>query len=144
MGCLAQWAQQAHWARVLLVAGGQRQSSLTTTVSLGLLLLSRLAIARGQSSVLALIVGILVLDLTVQGVHITNQTVIYRVKPEARNRLTAGYMTSYFVGGAAGSLISASAWQHASWTGVSIAGGSFAALNLLVWWRGYQPPQKAE
>ena len=120
------------------------KAHLTTTVSLGLLLLSWLAIAWGQSSVLALIVGILVLDLTVQGVHITNQTVIYRLKPEARNRLTAGYMTSYFVGGAAGSLISASAWQHASWTGVSIAGASFAALNLLVWWRGYQNPQKAE
>lgn len=60
----------------------------------------------------------LVLDLTVQGVHITNQTVIYRIYPDARNRLTAGYMTSYFIGGAAGSLISASAWQHAGWTGV--------------------------
>lgn len=56
-----------------------------------------------------LIIGILVLDLTVQGVHITNQTVIYRIHPDARNRLTAGYMTSYFIGGAAGSLISASA-----------------------------------
>ncbi len=44
-----------------------------------------------------------------QGVHITNQTVIYRIHPDARNRLTAGYMTSYFIGGAAGSLISASA-----------------------------------
>lgn len=116
------------------------KAHLTTTVSLGLLLLSWLAIAWGQNSVLALIIGILLLDLTVQGVHITNQTVIYRLKPEARNRLTAGYMTSYFVGGAAGSLISASAWQHAGWTGVSIAGGSFAALNLLVWWRGYQHP----
>ena len=73
---------------------------------------------------LALIVGILVLDLTVQGVHITNQTVIYRVKPDARNRLTAGYMTSYFIGGAAGSLISASAWQHAGWTGVCAIGGA--------------------
>ncbi|VEB55258.1 transmembrane transport protein [Salmonella enterica subsp. enterica] len=40
----------------------------------------------------------LVLDLTVQGVHITNQTVIYRLHPDARNRLTAGYMTSYFIG----------------------------------------------
>jgi hypothetical protein len=71
--------------------------------------------------VLALIVGILVLDLTVQGVHITNQTVIYRVKPEARNRLTAGYMTSYFIG-AAGSLISASAWQHAGWAVFAASG----------------------
>ncbi|VYT97195.1 MFS transporter [Metakosakonia massiliensis] len=128
-------------------AGGladKGKAHITTTVSLALLLLSWVAIALGQYSIVALIVGILVLDLTVQGVHITNQTVIYRIKPDARNRLTAGYMTSYFIGGAAGSLISASAWQHAGWTGVSIAGASFAALNLLVWWRGYHSQTGSE
>ena len=121
-------------------AGGladKGKSHITTTASLVLLLLSWAAIWYGHVSVLALIVGILVLDLTVQGVHITNQTVIYRVKPDARNRLTAGYMTSYFIGGAAGSLISASAWQHAGWTGVCAVGSVMALLNLLVWWRGY-------
>ncbi len=121
-------------------AGGladKGKSHITTTASLVLLLLSWAAIWYGHVSVLALIVGILVLDLTVQGVHITNQTVIYRVKPEARNRLTAGYMTSYFIGGAAGSLISASAWQHAGWAGVCAVGAVMAILNLLVWWRGY-------
>jgi predicted MFS family arabinose efflux permease len=121
-------------------AGGladKGKSHLTTSAGLVLLLLSWAAIWYGHTSVLALIVGILVLDLTVQGVHITNQTVIYRVKPEARNRLTAGYMTSYFIGGAAGSLISASAWQHAGWSGVCRIGAIVAALNLLVWWRGY-------
>lgn len=121
-------------------AGGladKGKSHLTTSAGLVLLLLSWAAIWYGHVSVLALIVGILVLDLTVQGVHITNQTVIYRVKPEARNRLTAGYMTSYFIGGAAGSLISASAWQHAGWSGVSAIGAIVATLNLVVWWRGY-------
>ncbi|HGG8854576.1 TPA: MFS transporter [Enterobacter roggenkampii] len=121
-------------------AGGladKGKSHLTTSAGLVLLLLSWAAIWYGHVSVLALIVGILVLDLTVQGVHITNQTVIYRVKPEARNRLTAGYMTSYFIGGAAGSLISASAWQHAGWSGVCAIGAIFATINLLVWWRGY-------
>lgn len=121
-------------------AGGladKGKSHMTTSAGLVLLLLSWAAIWYGHVSVLALIVGILVLDLTVQGVHITNQTVIYRVKPEARNRLTAGYMTSYFIGGAAGSLISASAWQHAGWTGVCTIGAIVAAINLLVWWRGY-------
>ncbi|AIR06235.1 transporter [Cedecea neteri] len=110
----------------------------TTTIGLLLLLLSWVAIAFGQFSAIALIIGILVLDLTVQGVHITNQSLIYRMMPEARNRLTAGYMTSYFIGGAAGSLISASAYQHAGWNGVCIAGASVALLNLVVWWRGYQ------
>ena len=121
-------------------AGGladKGKSHLTTSAGLVLLLLSWAAIWYGHVSVLALIVGILVLDLTVQGVHITNQTVIYRVKPEARNRLTAGYMTSYFIGGAAGSLISASAWQHAGWSGVCAIGAIVATINLLVWWRGY-------
>ncbi|EKZ9489153.1 MFS transporter [Enterobacter hormaechei] len=121
-------------------AGGladKGKSHMTTSAGLVLLLLSWAAIWYGHVSVLALIVGILALDLTVQGVHITNQTVIYRVKPDARNRLTAGYMTSYFIGGAAGSLISASAWQHAGWTGVCAIGAIVAAINLLVWWRGY-------
>lgn len=127
-------------------AGGfadKGQSHLTTTFGLLLLLLSWLAIWFGHTSVLALIIDILVLDLTVQGVHITNQTVIYRIYPDARNRLTAGYMTSYFIGGAAGSLISASAWQHAGWAGVCLAGATIALVNLLVWWRGFHRQEAA-
>ena len=121
-------------------AGGladKGKSHLTTSAGLILLLLSWAAIWYGHISVLSLIIGILVLDLTVQGVHITNQTVIYRVQPDARNRLTAGYMTSYFIGGAAGSLISASAWQHAGWAGVCLVGSVMAIINLVVWWCGY-------
>ncbi|MFP3095937.1 MFS transporter [Kluyvera sichuanensis] len=119
------------------------KAHLTTTWGLVLLLLSWVAIWYGHTSAIALIIGILVLDLMVQGVHITNQTVIYRVQPDARNRLTAGYMTSYFIGGAAGSLLSASAWQHAGWLGVCIAGSLMAVANLLVWWWGYHR-QEAE
>lgn len=121
-------------------AGGfadKGKAHITTTIGLVLLLLSWIATAMGQYSVIALIVGILVLDLTVQGVHITNQTVIYHMMPDARNRLTAGYMTSYFIGGAAGSIISATAYQHAGWNGVCAAGAIIALLNLVVWWRGY-------
>lgn len=121
-------------------AGGladKGKSHITTTLGLILLLLSWGAIAAGQYSIIALIVGILVLDLTVQGVHITNQSVIYRLYPDARNRLTAGYMTSYFIGGAAGSLLSASAYQHAGWAGVCLAGAGAALLGLVVWATGF-------
>lgn len=114
------------------------KAHLTTTVGLILLLLSWAAIAYGQHSVISLILGIIVLDLSVQGVHITNQSVIYKSMPEARNRLTAGYMTTYFIGGAVGSLVSASAYQTAGWYGVSIAGTVMCVLNLLVWWQGHK------
>ncbi len=109
---------------------------ITTRYGLVLLLLSWIAIWYGQYQVIALVAGIIALDLAVQGLHITNQSVIYRRMPEARNRLTAGYMTSYFLGGALGSLISASAFQAAGWNGVCLAGGLLSLANLCHWLYG--------
>lgn len=112
------------------------KAKITTRYGLLLLLVSWAFIWYGQYQVSSLIIGIILLDMAVQGVHITNQSVIYRRMPQARNRLTSGYMTSYFIGGALGSLISASAFATAGWTGVCVAGGILGLLNLLVWWRG--------
>ena len=114
------------------------KAKLTTSLGLLIMLLSWIATAAGAHSLIALIAGILLLDLAVQGVHITNQSVIYRHMPEARNRLTAGYMTSYFIGGAVGSLASASAYHFAGWHGVCATGAVITLLSLLAWWRGYQ------
>ena len=84
----------------------------------------------GAHHVAPLLAGVLALDLAIQAVHVTNQSAIYRLRPEARSRLTAGYMTSYFLGGAAGSLLSAWIYAHAGWLGVTAAGAltSLAAL----------------
>jgi predicted MFS family arabinose efflux permease len=112
------------------------KARLTTTAGLLIMLFSWAITALGNHSLVALIIGIILLDLAVQGVHITNQSVIYRQMPEARNRLTAGYMTSYFIGGAIGSLVSATAYQHAGWLGVCAAGALLTILNLLSWWHG--------
>lgn len=109
------------------------KSRQTTAIGLLLLTLSWVPIWLGQYSIAALVLGIIVLDLAVQAIHVTNQAMIYRLMPEARSRLTAGYMTSYFIGGALGSLISASAYQYAQWTGVAIAGAVLSLMNLLTW-----------
>ncbi len=119
------------------------KARVTTSAGLVLLLLSLLPIAFGQHSIIALIIGIIVLDLAVQAVHVTNQSVMYRMMPEARNRLTAGYMTSYFIGGALGSLISAAAYQHAGWYGVSTAGLVLCLLNIVTWLVGKRSDQPA-
>ena len=100
---------------------------------LGLLLLSWVPLAFARQSLLAFVLGVLVLDLAAQGIHISNQTAIYRIRPEARNRLTAGYMTSYFIGGAAGSLLSASAYSAFGWLGVVAVGAAFSALGGVAW-----------
>ncbi|ADU70328.1 MFS transporter [Pantoea sp. At-9b] len=119
-------------------AGGladKGKAKLTTSAGLLIMLVAWGVTALGAHHLLALIIGILLLDLAVQAVHITNQSVIYRHKPEARNRLNAGYMTSYFIGGALGSIISANAFHHAGWYGVCGAGVLFTIINLLIWWR---------
>ncbi|AZR85233.1 transmembrane transport protein [Bordetella pertussis] len=69
-----------------------------------LLLASWPLLAWGAHHVAPLLAGVLALDLAIQAVHVTNQSAIYRLRPEARSRLTAGYMTSYFLGGALTSL----------------------------------------
>lgn len=104
--------------------------NLATRVGLLLLLGSWGLMAFGQVSVLALLAGILVQDLAIQGVHVTNTSSIYRLRPEARSRLTAGYVTCYFIGGASGSLVSSWLYAHFGWPAVVIAGAVLATLTL--------------
>jgi predicted MFS family arabinose efflux permease len=108
---------------------GQR----TTGVALILLLLSWLPISYTQHSLLALIVGIVLLDLAVQAVHVTNQSMILTLRPEARSRLTAGYMIFYSIGSATGSIASTSIYVYSGWHGVCLLGAIVSALALLFW-----------
>ncbi|OXM17600.1 MFS transporter [Paenibacillus herberti] len=105
----------------------------TTGVALILLLISWLPISYTQHSLLALIVGIILLDLAVQAVHVTNQSMILTLRPEARSRLTAGYMIFYSIGSATGSIASTSIYAYSGWNGVCLLGAIVSALALLFW-----------
>ena len=105
----------------------------TTTITLVLMFASWGILALGASSVIALIVGIAVLDLGVQGLHISNQSAIYALRPEARSRLTTAYMVAYFLGGAAASALASALYAADGWTGVCILGAATALLALVVW-----------
>jgi MFS family permease len=105
----------------------------TTTVALVLLLASWGVLAVGKTSAVALLIGIAVLDLGVQSVHICNQSAIYSIRPEARSRMTTAYMVSFFLGGAVLSAISAAVWASSGWTGVCVVGAVTAALALVSW-----------
>jgi predicted MFS family arabinose efflux permease len=108
---------------------GQR----TTGVALILLLISWLPISYTQHSLLALIVGIVLLDLAVQAVHVTNQSMILTLRPEARSRLSAGYMIFYSIGSATGSIASTIIYDYFGWNGVCLLGTIVSALALLFW-----------
>jgi predicted MFS family arabinose efflux permease len=73
-------------------------------------------------SMSGLIAGVILMDLGVQAGHVSNQTRIYALLPEARSRLNTVYMVSYFFGGAIGSAFGAYGWDHARWPGVCAVG----------------------
>ena len=104
-----------------------------TTVSMLIMLASWGVMALGRSAVIPLIAGIAVLDLGVQGIHISNQSAIYALRPEARSRLTTAYMVAYFLGGAALSAITSSLYGSDGWSGVCVLGGATALLALVIW-----------
>lgn len=108
---------------------GQR----TTGIALILLLISWLLINRTEQSLFALVIGIVLLDLAVQAVHVTNQSMIFSLHTEARSRLAAGYMVFYSIGSATGSIASTHIYAHYGWNGVCLLGASVSALALLFW-----------
>ncbi|MFJ7922400.1 MFS transporter [Lysinibacillus fusiformis] len=105
----------------------------TTGIALALLLISWLFISYLEQSLFALIVGIVLLDLAVQAVHVTNQALILPLRTEARSRLTAGYMIFYSIGSASGSIASTQIYAHFGWEGVSFLGASISAIAILFW-----------
>lgn len=81
----------------------------------------------------ALLIGVVVVDFGVQGMQVLNLSVLFRLRPEARSRITTAYLTMYFLGGVAGSAASAAAYGAWGWTAVCAVGAACAALALLIW-----------
>jgi predicted MFS family arabinose efflux permease len=106
--------------------------------SLALLAISYLPIGLGGAhlgalSLFLLVIGVLLMDACVQGVHVINQSVIYDLLPQARSRLTTVYVTTMFAGGAIGSAVGAQAYEHWGWTGATLVAAAFPVLGLVFW-----------
>jgi len=95
--------------------------------------LSWALIAVGAHSLGALILGIALLDLGIQGAQITNQSVIYALVPSARSRLTTAYMTSLFACAAISSALASAIYDADGWGAVSALGAALAVTGVLAW-----------
>ncbi|MEU4999166.1 MFS transporter [Streptomyces sp. NPDC021622] len=108
-------------------------SGRTTGIALALLAASWLPLAFTRSSLWALAVGVILLDLAVQAVHVTNQTLIYALHPDAGSRLIGGYMVFYSIGSATGAIAATSLYTVAGWGAVCALGTAFSCLGLALW-----------
>ncbi|MET4641267.1 MFS transporter [Streptomyces sp. NPDC006539] len=113
--------------------GDRGRVQLVSGVSAALLTLSWPLLLAGESSPLWLAVGVISLNVAQQAGLNSSQYVIYALRPEARNRINSGFMTVFFLGGAAGAALASVVWSHAGWTGVCVLGGSLAVGSLVLW-----------
>ncbi len=81
---------------------------------------------------IGLIIGVILLDIGVQSGHVSNQTRIYSLIPEARSRLNMVYMVCYFSAGALGSYTGSVLWQHLGWTGVCTLGCLLLVIGCVI------------
>ena len=105
----------------------------TTGVGTVLLCASWGLFALGGHLLIAFLAAMVIADMALQCVHVSNQSVIYELAPHARSRVTSVYMTSYFIGGATGSALGSVAWSTHGWAGVCVLGLALAVVSVAVW-----------
>jgi predicted MFS family arabinose efflux permease len=86
--------------------------------------------AAAPSSLLAIALGLVLLDAGVQASHLANQTIIFGLDPALRSRINAIYMVSFFAGGALATMIAAVVWERFAWPGVCALGAACALAGL--------------
>ncbi|MEH2286506.1 MFS transporter [Nostoc sp.] len=109
---------------------GNSQRSLTISVSL---VIASLVIAKiASSSALAIAFAVLLLDVGVQAIQVTNVARIYTLDAQSNSRINTVYMTTYFIGGAVGTSIGLFCWHFGGWNLVTWQMLVFTLLAFIV------------
>jgi predicted MFS family arabinose efflux permease len=108
---------------------GQR----TSVAALTALMLAWWPLSLLEQSLWALVIGIVLLDLGGQALHVTNQSLIFRTNPDTHSRLLSIYMLFYAVGSGLGAIGTTVTYAHAGWQGVCLLGAAVSLLSLVFW-----------
>jgi len=79
------------------------------------------------------VAGIILIDIGQQAIHVTNQTRIYAILPEARNRLNTVFMSVSFVGASFGSALGLWLWEQGKWPLFCWGCTAVIVLNICVY-----------
>lgn len=86
----------------------------------------------GESLYLGIIVGIILLDIGMQCIQLSNQTSVFEVAPDASSRINTVFMTIYFIGGSLGTLLAGISWKIDQWHGVVFSSMILVIFSLLI------------
>ena len=102
-------------------------------IGLVLQLISIAAFYFTGSELYLFIAGIILIDIGQQAIHVTNQTRIYALVPEARNRLNTIFMSVSFVGASMGSAMGLWLWDKGQWPVYCFGAALVILLNICIY-----------
>ncbi len=94
-------------------------------------LLSVVLLGLFSTSVFAIALATILLDVGVQATQVTNIAVIYSLDQTANSRINTVYMTSYFIGGGLGSFTAIQCFETGGWMRVVLLMLVLSVLNIL-------------
>lgn len=123
--------------------GDKGGSRIAVGYGCALIALSFLVFYFSVQSVIGIVIGIVLIDIGIQSVHISNQTRVYSILPEATNRMNTVFMSFSFLGTAAGSAYGLFLWELGGWHAVTLGCLLLSALALTVYAVTYKSKRKA-
>ena len=109
----------------------QGRTQLATTSAAVLIALAYVVLYLGRHDVIAVVLGVIVLDAGSQGIHVSNQSIIYAIAPAQRSTINSIYMVCFFTGASIGSLLAGYAYAHDGWRGTCAVGGLFGLATII-------------
>lgn len=115
----------------------QGRTSLATTSAAVLIAVAFAILYVGRHDVWLIVVGVVLLDAGSQGIHVSNQSIIYAIAPAQRSTINSIYMVCFFAGASLGSLLAGYAYARDGWSGTCAVGAIFSLATVVpaLWWR---------
>ena len=84
-----------------------------------------------HNSYAGIIVSIIVIDIGMQCIQLSNQSATMKLCPEASSRMNTIYMVTYFIGGSLGTFLAGTLWSMYGWMGTVSSGFVMLACSVL-------------
>lgn len=97
-----------------------------------LMITAWLALYYGGNSYFFIIIGIIIIDIGMQCIQLSNQTFMFRLCPSASNRMNTIFMTTYFIGGSLGTFLAGYAWDINQWAGTTTVGILLVCISFSI------------
>lgn len=96
-----------------------------------LVLLAWIIMGLFQNYYVGIIAGVIIIDIGMQCVQLSNQSVTMKLCPQASSRMNTIYMVTYFIGGSFGTFLAGTMWVKFGWYGTVFAGLSMVIASIL-------------